>query len=173
MSQSDNSANRPELGRYQTAPACASYPPPQYTYDIPSENTVNIPPIPEIPKSPSRLQLATQNILSPRRRRTTLGSPTRQANPALSPVKSHVNLRADAKQEMGPPARKHVSVVLNRPEKFSGGGMVKIAARNTFRGRETEIVDWDKECEVNEGEMPSPFIRRRGVSRNSTGLGRG
>ena len=51
--------------------------------------------------------------------------------------------------------------------------MIKLAARNTFRGRENEVVDWDKECEITpEGEMPSPFIRRRGVSRISAGLSR-
>ena len=55
----------------------------------------------------------------------------------------------------------------------TGGGMIKLAARNTFRGRENEVVDWDKECEITpEGEMPSPFIRRRGVSRTSAGLSR-
>jgi hypothetical protein len=59
------------------------------------------------------------------------------------------------------------SLLPGRPEKHSGGtsgGMVKIAARNTFRGRESEIVDWDRECEIQpEMEMPSPFIRRRGT----------
>jgi hypothetical protein len=164
------------MHRYQTAPAaCASYPPtaqPQYhpfTNDTISENeTVNIPPIPT-PLSPNRLQLTAQNILlSPRRRRTTLGSPSRQANPALSPMKSHTNLRAANALPDPPPARKHVSVVLSR-----GVGMAKLAARNTFRGRENEVVDWDRESTLNpEGEMPSPFIRRRGVSRISGGLSR-
>lgn len=53
--------------------------------------------------------------------------------------------------------------------------MVRIAARNTFRGRENEVVDWDREVELSqEGEMPSPFIRRRrGQSRISAGLSRG
>lgn len=111
-----------------------------------------------------------QNTLTPRRRRTTLGSPTRQANPALSPVKSHLNLRAEVKNEMAPPQRKHISVILNRDKQ--SGGMLKIAARNTFRGRETEVVDWDREYETNEGEMPSPFIRRKGTSRVSAGLSR-
>jgi hypothetical protein len=51
--------------------------------------------------------------------------------------------------------------------------MAKLAARNTFRGRENEVVDWDRESSLNaEGEMPSPFIRRRGVSRISGGLSR-
>lgn len=165
----DDSANRPDLARYQTAPGCASYPPPQYTVDKASENTLTIASIPEIPTSPTRLQMA-QNFLSPRRRRTTLGSPTRQANPALSPTKSHTNLRAEIKQEPMPPPRKHISVTLNRPE--TRGGLVKIAARNTFRGRETEVVDWDKECEVNEMDMPSPFIRRRRTARQSAGTSR-
>ena len=51
--------------------------------------------------------------------------------------------------------------------------MVRIAARNTFRGRENEVVDWDREVELSqEGEMPSPFIRRRRTSRISAGLSR-
>jgi hypothetical protein len=173
------SGNRPEMQRYQTAPAaCASYPPPQhYIYsngEISENATVNIPPVPTVPKSPSRLQLTGQNFLSPsHRRRTTLGSPSRQANPALSPMKSQTNLRAAA--EAPPPLplpvqRKHTSVMITRGDK--NGGMIKLAARNTFRGRENEIVDWDKECEIVEGEMPSPFIRRRGVSRISAGLSR-
>lgn len=163
------------MPRYQTAPAaCSSYPPPQhYVYangEVSENATVNIPPV---PKSPSRLQLTAQNFLSPRRRRTTLGSPSRQANPALSPMKSQTNLRAAV--EPPPPLplpvqRKHTSVILNRGDKT--GGMVKLAARNTFRGRENEVVDWDKECEIAEGDMPSPFIRRRGVSRISAGLSR-
>ena len=123
------------------------------------------------PQTPGRLQLAAQNLLlSPRRRRTTLGSPTRQANPALSPMKSNTNLRVAA-DFPDPIPRKHVSVVLARGEKVVG--MAKLAARNTFRGRENEVVDWDSESGLNpEGEMPSPFIRRRGQSRISGGLSR-
>lgn len=168
------SINRSNMPRYQTAPApCASYPPPQhleYIDEVISENTtINIPPLPQIIKSPTRLQIIAPSLLSPRRRRTTLGSPSRQNNPTLSPVKSHTNLHAAANIELG--SRKHMSTVVTRGEKV--GGMVKIAARNTFRGRETEVVDWDKECEsVPEGEMPSPFIRRKGVSRISAGLSR-
>ena len=156
------------MPRYPPAPAnCASYPPPQrYEYTISENTTVNIPPLPPINRSPSRLHITPQNFLSPTRRRT-LGSPTRQANPVLSPVKSHTNLRAAADAA----ARKHTSTVLARGEKSSG--MIRLAARNTFRGRENEVVDWDKECEITpEGEMPSPFIRRRGISRISAGLSR-
>jgi hypothetical protein len=86
-------------------------------------------------------------------------------------MKSHTNLRAAA--QIDAIARKHTSTYLSR-----GGGpetkaMVKIAARNTFRGRENEIVDWDQEVQMSqEGEMPSPFIRRRGQSRISAGLSR-
>jgi hypothetical protein len=49
--------------------------------------------------------------------------------------------------------------------------MVKMAARNTFRGRENEIVDWERECETNpEVEMPSPFlVRRKGASSRTSG----
>ena len=84
-------------------------------------------------------------------------------------MKSHTNLRAAAAADAI--ARKHTSTVLTRGEKSSG--MIKLAARNTFRGRENEVVDWDKECEITpEAEMPSPFIRRRGVSRISAGLSR-
>lgn len=148
------------------------FPPPQhYEYlnneicSISENSTINLPPL---QKSPSRLQLtAPLNILSPRRRRT-LGSPSRQANPSLSPVKSQTNLRAAAANV----ERKHTSMVVTRGNS-TGGGMIKLAARNTFRGRENDVVDWDKECEVTpEGEMPSPFIRRRGVSRTSAGLSR-
>ena len=137
--------------------------------DAISENaTVNIPPVPENPKAP-RLQLSAQNILTPHRRRTTLGSPTRQANPSLSPIKSHTNLRAVANMEAI--QRKHTSPGIARPDK--SGGMIKIAARNNFRGRENEVTNWDKECEVNPAlEMPSPFIRRRGLARLSAGLSR-
>ena len=160
------------MPRYQIAPTqCASYPPPQrYEYlndeicAISENSTIN-PPSPH--KSPSRLQLITPTFLTPRRRRTTLGSPSRQAV-NISPMKSHTNLRAAA-TNIEP--RKHTSTVLTRGEKSSG--MIKLAARNTFRGREYEIVDWDRECEITpEGEMPSPFIRRRGVSRISAGLSR-
>ena len=163
------------MNRYQTGPAnCASYPPPQrYEYTISENTTINIPPLPPLHKSPSRLQITTQNFLSPTRRRTTLGTPSRQVNPTLSPIKSHTNLRAAAAAAAAAEvtARKHTSTVLTRGEKPSG--MIKLAARNTFRGRENEVVDWDKECEITpEGEMPSPFIRRRGVSRISAGLSR-
>ena len=48
-------------------------------------------------KSPSRLEFKTPSFLSPRRRRTTLGSPSRQANPALSPMKSNGDLAAAAR----------------------------------------------------------------------------
>jgi hypothetical protein len=162
------------MPRYQAAPApCASYPPPQhfeYISEAISENTtINIPPLPQIIKSPTRVQITAPSLLSPRRRRTTLGSPSRQVGPTLSPVKSHTNLHAAASIDAN--SRKHMSTVLTKGDK--AGGMIKIAARNTFRGRETEVVDWDKECELTpEGEMPSPFIRRRGVSRISTGLSR-
>src|SRR5437762_9102801 len=159
------------MTRYQTAPAnCASYPPPQrYEYTISENTTVNIPPLPPLQKSPSRLHLTSQNFLSPTRRRT-LGTPSRQHNPTLSPVKSHTNLRAAA-AATDVATRKHTSTVLTRGEKPSG--MIKLAARNTFRGRENEVVDWDKECDITlEGEMPSPFIRRRGVPRISAGLSR-
>jgi hypothetical protein len=149
---------------------CASYPPPQhpeYLEDAVSENTtVNIPPLPH---TPSRVQLIGHQFLSPRRRRTTLGSPGRQVNPSLSPVKSQANLRAAA--EADAISRKHASTVLTRGDRV--GGMVKVAARNTFRGRENEVANWDKESEfVPEEEMPSPFIRRRGVSRISAGISR-
>ena len=85
------------MPRYQTSPAnCASYPPPQrYEYTISENTTINIPPLPPLHRSPSRLHITPQNFLSPTRRRT-LGSPSRQANPSLSPVKSHTNLRAAA-----------------------------------------------------------------------------
>lgn len=155
------------MPRFQTAPAaCSSYPPPaqHYTYihNSASENsTLNTPPVPIPPKSPSRLQLTAQTFLSPRRRRTTLGSPSRQANPALSPSKSSSNLRAVAESP-----RKVATIT--RGERTSG--MIKLAARNTFKGRENEVVDWDKECEQLEMEMPSPFIRRRGMSRISGGF---
>ena len=158
------------MPRYQTSPAnCASYPPPQrYEYTISENTTINIPPLPPVHRSPSRLHITPQNFLSPTRRRT-LGSPTRQANPVLSPVKSHTNLRGAAAADAT--ARKYTSTVITRGEKSSG--MIKLAARNTFRGRENEVVDWDKECEITpEGEMPSPFIRRRGPSRISAGLSR-
>jgi hypothetical protein len=167
------SINRPDMPRYQNASVpCASYPPPQhyeYVNEATSENTtINIPPLPQI-KSPTRLQLTAPSFLTPHRRRTTLGSPSRQNNPTLSPVKSHTNLHAAA--NMDAISRKHMSTVLAKGDK--AGGMIKVAARNTFRGRETETVDWDKECELApEGEMPSPFIRRRGVSRISAGLPR-
>ena len=80
-------------------------------------------------------------------------------------MKSQTSLRTLAQVDL---ARRPMSSLLpGRPEKHSGGtsgGMVKIAARNTFRGRESEIVDWDRECEIQpEMEMPSPFIRRRGT----------
>jgi hypothetical protein len=82
-------------------------------------------------------------------------------------MKSNTNLRAAANVEAI--SRKHTSTVLTRSEKSSG--MIKLAARNTFRGRENEIVDWDKECEnTPEREMPSPFIRRQGVPRRSAGI---
>jgi hypothetical protein len=167
--------------RFQTAPAaCSSYPPPaqpqHYTYingTVSENSTLPNPPIEytsitttaavPIPKSPSRLQLTAQTFLSPRsRRRTTLGSPSRQANPALSPSKSSSNLRAVAESP-----RKVATIT--RAERTSG--MIKLAARNTFRGRENEVVDWDRESEQLEMEMPSPFIRRRGVSRISGGGG--
>jgi hypothetical protein len=57
---------------------------------------------------------------------------------------------------------------ITRAERTSG--MIKLAARNTFRGRENDAVDWDRESEQLEMEMPSPFIRRRGVSRISGGF---
>jgi len=148
--------------------ACASYPPPTAQLPIPTDD-----PVP--PKSPSRLQLA-QNMLTPRRRRTTLGSPSRTTNPALSPVKSYTNLRVTAPKPEPVPMMKRASLQPPR-ERLSAvgvggvGGMIKLAARNTFRGRENEVVDWDRECD--EGEMPSPFIRRRGVSRISAGTARG
>jgi hypothetical protein len=105
--------------------------------------------------------MAPNHLPRPPRRRTTLGSPSQQAKPVLSPIKSHTNLRAAAgNNELI--SRKHTSVGLTRGERSSG--MIKLAARNTFRGRENEVVDWDKECEISqEGEMPSPFIRRKGA----------
>jgi len=162
--------------------AYASYPPPQYndyTTSTASENvTVNIPPLPTIPKSPSRLQTAAANLLSPRRRRTTLGlgSPTREVNPTLSPTKSHTNLRAAMNNASNATTqelpvmlvRRNTSTLASRMEK--AGGMVKVAARNTFRGRENDIVDWDRECEMYpEVDMPSPFIRRKGMSSRISG----
>ena len=162
------------MSRIQTAPTvCASYPPPQH-YDYHSENsTINIPPLPIIPTSPTSPSSKMHAFLSPRRRRTTLGSPSRQVNPSLSPIKSHTNLRAAA--QIDAIARKHTSTYLSRgtgAEK-QNVAMVRIAARNTFRGRENEVVDWDREVELSqEGEMPSPFIRRRRTSRISAGLSR-
>jgi hypothetical protein len=171
----NGSGNRPHFQRYETDPAAyASFPPPnqyyQYTEPITDTAPTNPTPMSPPPKSPGRLQLTAQNFLSPRRRRTTLGSPTRQANPSLSPMKSYTNLRATAEKTDMLPPRKHVSVALTREKVV---GMAKLAARNTFRGRENEIVDWDREASVNpELEMPSPFIRRRGVSRISGGVTR-
>jgi len=179
----NGSSNRPEMPpRYQTAlAACSSYPPltqPQhYTYinGTVSENSTLTVPLPNntltaIPKSPSRLQLTAQTFLSPRRRRTTLGSPSRQANPALSPSKSSSNLKAVAERaeraERAESPRKVATIT--RGERTSG--MIKLAARNTFKGRENEVVDWDKESEQLDLEMPSPFIRRRGFSRISAGF---
>jgi hypothetical protein len=141
--------------RHQPAPS-ASYPPPEHlgSYENgASENvTVNIPPLPQMMKSPS-----SAHVMSSPSRRRTLGSPSRQLKLAVSPVKSHANLRAQA--AMDGVVRKQTSIGL-RSDRASA--MVKLAARNTFRGRESEATDWDKECERNEKtEMPSPFIRRK------------
>lgn len=166
-----------------------TYPPPQYTEYTTSTGSANMTaPLPTIPKSPSRLQ-STTSALTPRRRRTTLGlgSPTRELNPSLSPVKSHANLRAtnqtltvnmnnlrsaeNAERQEGVVGlvRRNTSTMASRLEK--AGGMVKVAARNTFRGRENEIVDWERECEANpQAEMPSPFlVRRKGASSRISG----
>jgi hypothetical protein len=161
--------NRPDLQHYQSVPP----PMPHHEYIDPiSENvTVNIP-ILENQKSPKSHQTPSQNFLSPPRRRTTLGTPSRQHH-SLSPTKSHLNLRAAADvANFDPGHRKRMSTGMpQRSDKM--GGLVKLAARNTFRGRENEAADWDKECDSHPAlEMPSPFIRRRGLARISAGLSR-
>jgi len=172
--EESNFSCRHEIQQFQSVPApCASYPPPKhhdYFETAVNENaTVNIPPLESSRHSPERMRVTGEMFLTPRRRRTTLGTPSRQANPVLSPVKSQTNLRAAANVEVV--SRRPMSITVNRSDK--AGGMVKLAARNTFRGREHEVVDWVKECELSpDAEMPSPFIRRRGLSRTSAGVSR-